>query len=239
MTDFADNGYIAGAPLRPDQWRTAAPEMPDGRIIMANAAPPGFLFVKNFLPPPACAAIIADCERAAGVQHTVHDESESMTSIARAARTSEFIDVRNLSADVSSIIKHAYQDVVAPHFKVAIEWFELPEILRYRTGGEYKPHADAENWDPAAKQWRRMIDRDLSLLIYLNGEFQGGEIDFPNFGMRLKPEPGMLIAFPSDARYLHAARPVTSGVRYALVAWAATVGAPRTGQPLRPHITRL
>ena len=84
-----------------------------------------------------------------------------------------------------------------------------------------------------------MIDRDLSVLIYLNDDFEGGEVNFSNFGFDIKPSSGLLIAFPSDHRYLHAAQLVTSGVRYAIVSWAAIIGGPRAPGALIPKIIRV
>jgi len=145
---------------------------------------------------------------------------------------SEFVDSRRLSVDVDAIVREAYLRHVAPHFGVEIEWFELPEILRYGPGGEYKPHADAEEWRGEGAGWMRGVDRDLSVLIYLNDGYGGGQIDFPNFRMQLPPQRGMLVAFPSDHRYLHAARPVTSGVRLVVVSWAKAKGSPTVrGEP--------
>ena len=84
-----------------------------------------------------------------------------------------------------------------------------------------------------------MIDRDYSILLYLNEGYIGGEIDFPNFGLKFQPKKGLLLAFPSDARYVHAARPVTAGTRYALVSWAAAKGTIRTSLEPRPHSIRM
>ena len=40
-----------------------------------------------------------------------------------------------------------------------------------------------------------------------------------NFDIKIKPQPGMLILFPSNFAYTHIAHPVTSGSKYALVTW--------------------
>ncbi len=58
-------------------------------------------------------------------------------------------------------------------------------------------------------------------------DFTGGELDFPHFGFRIRPQAGMLACFPSDHRYLHAAKPTLSGTRYVLVGWAAAKGTQR------------
>lgn len=242
MIEYDETGYLKGKPAGPARWQAVAPEMPGGQIITNNTVPPGFLIVQNFLPPGFCDALVRECETIAGVDHTVSDLDAPLDASAAgrsAARQSEFIDIRKLSVDVVGLVRGVFGGVIGPHFRREIEWFELPEILRYKTGGEYKPHADSENWHPAEKQWKRGADRDLSILLYLNEGFTGGEIDFPNFGLKLGPKRGMLIAFPSDSRYVHAARPVTSGVRYALVSWAAVKGGQRVSATPRPHAIRM
>ncbi len=111
--------------------------------------------------------------------------------------------------------------------------FEWPDILHYGPGGRYDLHADAETRDPQTGEWVRVLERDYSLLIYLNDEFTGGAIEFPNFGYRVQPRRGMLVAFPSDHRYAHAALPVESGTRFVIVSWAAAVGSPRLHDGVR------
>jgi hypothetical protein len=87
-----------------------------------------------------------------------------------------------------------------------VEGFQL---LRYGVGGQYKAHHDAY---PAVK-------RAVSVLIYLNDDYEGGEIEFINFDLKIKPKAGTLILFPSNYPYKHIAHPVTSGTKYVLVTW--------------------
>lgn len=90
------------------------------------------------------------------------------------------------------------------------EMFHEPySMLRYRGGEEYKAHADGETY----------TGRSISAIVYLNDDYEGGEIEFPNFEIKIKPEPGMLILFPSNFAYKHIAHPVTKGTKYALVTW--------------------
>lgn len=88
-------------------------------------------------------------------------------------------------------------------------YHENYNVLRYRTGQEYKPHCDGGT----------ISGRAISAICYLNDDYKGGEIEFPNFEIKIKPEPGMLILFPSNYAYSHIAHPVTEGTKYALVAW--------------------
>ena len=82
-------------------------------------------------------------------------------------------------------------------------------VLRYRTGQEYHAHCDGSTGS----------GRAVSAICYLNDDYKGGEIEFPNFGVKIKPEPGMLLLFPSSYPYKHTAHPVTEGTKYAIVTW--------------------
>ena len=82
-------------------------------------------------------------------------------------------------------------------------------ILKYESGQEYKVH-----YDGATGQGRH-----ISCILYLNESYEGGEIEFPAFGFKIKPQAGMLVMFPSNFAYRHIAHPVLSGTKYAMVTW--------------------
>lgn len=88
-------------------------------------------------------------------------------------------------------------------------WHEPYNMLKYSTGHEYKPHYDGSTKG----------HRHISCIIYLNDKYEGGELEFPNFNVKLKPQAGMMLVFPSNFAYTHVAKPVTSGTKYALVTW--------------------
>jgi predicted 2-oxoglutarate/Fe(II)-dependent dioxygenase YbiX len=82
-------------------------------------------------------------------------------------------------------------------------------MLRYSTGQEYKAHADGGTG----------LGRAISAIVYLNDDYEGGEVEFVNFGVKIKPKPGMLLLFPSTYPYTHVAHPVKDGIKYAIVTW--------------------
>jgi len=88
-------------------------------------------------------------------------------------------------------------------------WHEPYSILKYDQGEEYKAHYDGHT----------AIGRAISAVCYLNNDYEGGEIEFVHQGVTIKPEPGMLILFPSNFAYAHIAHPVTKGTKYLLVTW--------------------
>lgn len=88
-------------------------------------------------------------------------------------------------------------------------WHEPYNLLRYSTGQEYKPHYDGST----------VGHRHISCIVYLNDDYEGGELEFPNFNVKIKPQTGMMMVFPSNYAYTHIAKPVISGTKYALVTW--------------------
>jgi predicted 2-oxoglutarate/Fe(II)-dependent dioxygenase YbiX len=88
-------------------------------------------------------------------------------------------------------------------------WHEGYNLLKYSQGQQYQAHYDGGT----------AVGRAVSAIIYLNSDYEGGHLEFPNFKIKIKPEPGMLILFPSNYAYKHVAHPVTNGTKYALVTW--------------------
>ena len=91
-------------------------------------------------------------------------------------------------------------------------WREGVGILEYGVGQEYKPHHDAAT-DPNFPQYHRKI----SVITYLNSDFENGGTWFPH--MTVKPEPGYALIFPSNWCYPHAGMPVTEGTKRVAVTW--------------------
>jgi predicted 2-oxoglutarate/Fe(II)-dependent dioxygenase YbiX len=108
-----------------------------------------------------------------------------------------------------------------------LAWFELPNILRYQAGGFYETHADSCLYEVAENAWYKVLDRDLSLLVYLNDDFTGGGLTFTKFNFHYRPRAGDLLLFPSDNRYEHQAEKVDSGIRYVIASWAAFQHTPK------------
>jgi hypothetical protein len=82
-------------------------------------------------------------------------------------------------------------------------------ILRYGKNQKFDNHSDDGSRYP----------RLVSMTAYLNNNYDGGELEYENFGLSFKPEPGDVLIFPSNYVYKHRVVPVTSGLRYAVVNW--------------------
>ena len=91
----------------------------------------------------------------------------------------------------------------------SLHFDESFNVLKYQTGQEYKAHYDGGT---ATK-------RAISLILYLNDDYEGGHLEFTHQNLTIKPKPGMLVVFPSNYPYAHIAHPVTNGTKYAVVNW--------------------
>lgn len=124
------------------------------------------------------------------------------------------------------IIKPYFSQYLMPYYNTKIYGIEPLQFLKYEKDGHYSPHIDGESVflidNFQLPVWRRNTKRDYSTLIYLNEDFEGGEFEFTNLKVKIKPTTGTVITFPSDHRFLHAALPVTSGIRYCIVIWSLT-----------------
>jgi len=91
------------------------------------------------------------------------------------------------------------------------------QVLRYRPGGEYRPHFDAI---PGFSN-----QRVATMLVWLNDGFEGGETEFPEAGLKLRGAPGDAILFRNvadgrrDPVSAHSGLPVTSGEKWLASRW--------------------
>jgi predicted 2-oxoglutarate/Fe(II)-dependent dioxygenase YbiX len=79
-------------------------------------------------------------------------------------------------------------------------------ISKYVQGASMGPHVDYHG--------EIDIQPIMSGVIYLNDDVLGGELEFPNQNIKIKPAAGSIIVFPSVEPYYHQSLPIISGVKY-------------------------
>lgn len=98
----------------------------------------------------------------------------------------------------------------------------------YRNDLSHPIHADNCLLDPEANEcWKELpayTYRDYSALLYLNGDFDGGEFIFTEMDAKtvtasVKPRCGRLVGFSSGGENPHGVRAVTRGQRCAVALW--------------------
>ena len=78
-------------------------------------------------------------------------------------------------------------------------------IKAWNQGQSMGPHFDGQDGNK---------DLAFSLVAYINDDYEGGEISFPNHNITIKPQAGSLIMFPSQEPFIHEVKPIISGTRY-------------------------
>lgn len=160
---------------------------------------------------------------------TTNKTGEVSWQVDKKTRDTQIVPMGNLFPKIESLLRDAVKEIVNPFYGVQVKSSEIPQILSYGVGGHYKPHIDGESiWvTPKGEHiWKKSTDRDLSFVFYLNNDFEGGDFIFPDHRIRIRPEPGMMVCFPSSHHYMHGVEPVTKGRRYSIVCWATVKGIP-------------
>lgn len=135
-------------------------------------------------------------------------------------RTNSFLPITKNAKNNDFMMKKLHNQI---YYKIeeSLKWYkeqynitddlyhEPYVILKYDNKEEYKNHFDGTT----------QTARCVSVVIYLNDDYTGGEIEFSNFGLKIKPKANSMILFPSNYAYIHQAHPINSGIKYAIVTW--------------------
>ena len=113
---------------------------------------------------------------------------------------------------------HALNRRIAAASRTDVMQGEPLQVLRYRPGQEYKPHTDAV---PGLENQRIM-----TMLVYLNEDFEGGETEFSEAHLTIRPKRGEGLLFMNvdasgepDPSSLHAGLAVESGQKFLASRW--------------------
>lgn len=88
-----------------------------------------------------------------------------------------------------------------------LRYWEAMNLVKYGPGEHFQEHHDHGY----------SYNCTVSLVLYLNDDYEGGEIYFRLQDLMVKPDAGDLFIFPSNFMYPHRAMPVESGTKYSLV----------------------
>ena len=197
--------------------------------------PVGIHVISNFVKPADCKRMIRFAEKQKRSSLSVVDTHQTQQAQQRTykkdkGRITQRVQLGKRQELANQWFYRGVKERLAQLSQSQPEWYETPHMLRYGPGGRYVVHSDSEHFDEETKQFYRFIDRDFSMLIYLNDDYSGGELNFPWLRYRYQPTAGDLVMFPSNHVFAHESLPIVSGAKYALVSWGAFRGSPRVGR---------
>ena len=99
------------------------------------------------------------------------------------------------------------------------EKFRYSEMMlrKYHEGSKFEFHYD-DFLEELFPQWFARRKNVLSCTVYLNDDYEGGDIEFTS-GKSYAPSVGDVIMFPSNWMFYHKVNQVTKGIKYSGTFW--------------------
>lgn len=118
----------------------------------------------------------------------------------------QFLELVNIYNDTKNPLKECIADY-EKRYNINLGYMEAINYIRYGTNQHFQVHTDHGF----------SYTCTTSSCMYLNDDYEGGELWFPYLDLTFKPEYGDIVLFPSTYIYAHAAKPVLSGTKYSAV----------------------
>ena len=215
------------------QWRTLQSMVLDDEGDPVSVPPsrqlsesPYVLLFPKLLTQQECAFLIHTAEPR--LEPSVVVDPMSGRFVAHPVRTS---DSTGFSLPEENPALHALNRRLAAASGTDVSQGEPLQVLRYRAGQQYRTHSDAI--PGAANQ------RALTMLVYLNDSYDGGETCFVSSGLKIKGSTGDALLFRNagddgrpDPAAVHAGLPVLNGSKLLASRWIRS----RPIDPSRPLI---
>ena len=200
-----------------EAWRKA----PEFRVLSAD---PDIKTAEAFTDKAVCDWIIGRARDRLQPASVIANQGEGQ-DVRAGVRTNSYAGFDLITTDVVLLLMRERLAAVAG---VDILAMEAPQALHYSPGEQYRPHFDF--MDPKlsghVEALARLGQRSLTLLVYLNDAYEGGETDFPRLGLKYRGPTGGLLMFRNaddvgkpDRRMLHAGLAPTSGEKWLLSQW--------------------
>lgn len=132
--------------------------------------------------------------------------------------TEDEIELRQIWRDSKNVQLSAVADYMKMFQIPPLNYWESFNFIKYAKNQHFNVHSD-HGYSYVCV---------LSSVGYINDDYEGGELFFDKLGLKIKPKAGDLYLFPSSYIYSHAAMPVKTGTKYAIVTMLDYQEAPHT-----------
>ncbi len=115
-------------------------------------------------------------------------------------------NITSINEYVEKICKSQYAQLVDSEFNLTT-WIREPELIKWKSEAYLPAHIDGNE---------RIAKPSITIgaLVYLNDDYEGGEIYFPEYDIEIKPKYGDLVIFP--CHFMHEVKKIHNGERYTL-----------------------
>jgi Rps23 Pro-64 3,4-dihydroxylase Tpa1-like proline 4-hydroxylase len=175
---------------------------------------------KNFLNKNVCSDLVKDIKEYPKIMEFFGPLSDLLR---KGTFVNTYLDDNDFTKKIEKVIEDSiktigkkYTDDVRPLYYAYGDEFNhyTYHILKYTSDDYFKIHHDhyAETLN---------YSRLLTVCVYLNEDYEGGELEVPSAGIDKEYtfKTGDAIVFPSNWMFYHGVKPILSGERYAIVIW--------------------
>jgi hypothetical protein len=127
-------------------------------------------------------------------------------------RVIEYEDFRFNNKKVANMmldIRDRCAEIICNTTGVGMVYPNCLQLVRWLEGNEQQPHADIGTRD-------EFKYRDFGSILYINDDYDGGELYFPNQGIEYKPKAKSFAFFPGNEEYWHGIKRINKGTRYTI-----------------------
>jgi hypothetical protein len=151
---------------------------------------------------PEDARLIAEYAAAIDANFTEYGNGEKEFTFFASFNNPEVLRLLNFYGNLAmSFVKNNYEGPFEPYDE------SKTHVARFIEGFGMHEHYDVNR------------PNDIATLIYLNDNYEGGEIYFPAYDVCIKPQAGDLVCFPDNEKFVHGVKPILSGTRYTSPRW--------------------
>ena len=175
--------------------------------------------VKSLIEPALCQELIGliqQQQQAAGILLETVDNRVRSGDMLRLEHEGPLASANQMLIDRFAVI----QQMLVQVYGIKFPYAEPCTLLRYQAGQFYKRHIDNILLGSRFEELEQGLpSRDISIVGYLNAEFEGGETYFDRQEVKVSPETGAVLVFPAYFTHPHESLPVLSGEKYAFTSW--------------------
>lgn len=150
-------------------------------------------------------------------------KSETRKNSANNMRKSYVASIDNYNPSKELIYKNIKNKL---HFKLSK--LENLQIQKYEENCFYKAHFDVDTSHRKLNNKNNNLQRRFSIIIYLNEDYEGGETNFPNLNITIKPKLLRVLVFENCIRNsnfpnplsLHEGKEVIKGTKFIINTWS-------------------
>lgn len=141
-------------------------------------------------------------------QRSYHNDESVVNHASRNCLRVEPPECHNVTSLMDKLALDYSMENFKPHEDIRF-YCTNSELIHYPTGGHILSHYD----EGIRRNTIIAPHRSITCMLYLNDNYEGGEIEFPD--LSVKPKACQVLIFPGNQNFHHKVNPVTSGFRNA------------------------